>query len=577
MDSWKLEDLYKNDKELEKNVKIIEKDAKKFEREYKGKLDKLKPKEFIKALKRYEEILNSISRAGTYAFLKFAKNSDNGGFYAKYSQRFTDLQEYLLFFELEFNKLSKEKQKDIVKISGIYKFYLKNLIKEKKHQLSQNEEKILLKKSLTSSRAFSRLFDEHYSRLKFDFDDKKLSEEEILSKLYSPDRETRKKAALSLSNKLEKNLHLTSYIYNMIKTDLKIECGIRRYSSVEEPRHLDNKITQKSVDALIDTTSKNFQLVSDYYEIKREIFGYEKLYDYDRYAPYESKESEIPFEEAKDMVLKSFKNFDTRFYNIAKKAFDEGWCDIYPKDKKRGGAFSHPASVDTHPYVMLNYTKKRRDIFTVAHELGHAIHQYLSRNVGYIGSDTPLTTSETASVFAEMLLFDDIKKITPKDELLALYGGKLEDIFATLFRQVIFTTFERKVHSKSEELSIDEFNEFWMEENKKMFGDSVELSDGYKQWWSYIPHFIHTPFYCYAYSYGQLLVMALYGLYKKEGKSFKEKYIKFLSSGGSKSPKKLIKTFGFDIDSVEFWQIGINEVKRMLNEFKELRSQNASS
>ena len=576
MNEWKLEDLYKNDKELDKSVKKIEKKAKNFQKKYKDTLRSLSSKEFITALKEYETILNSISRAATYSFLKFAKDSDNGGFYAKYSQKFSDIQEYLLFFELEFNTLDNSKQKEILKVSGIYKFYLQNLIKEKKHQLSQGEEKILLKKSLTSSRAFSRLFDEHFSRMKFDFEDKKLSEEEILSKLYSPDREIRKKAAASLSKELKNNLHLTSYIYNMIKTDLKIECEIRKYKSVEEPRHIDNKITKKSVDALINTTSKNFHLVSEYYNIKKEILELDTLYDYDRYAPYQNKEKEIPFSKAKEMVLKSFKNFSPRFYDIATKAFDEGWCDVYPKDKKRGGAFSHPASIDTHPYVMLNYTKKRRDIFTVAHELGHAIHQYLSRDVGYLGSDTPLTTSETASVFAEMLLFDDMKKVTPKDELLALYGSKLEDIFATLFRQIIFTTFERRVHSKKDELSRDEFNEFWMEENSKMFQDSVNLTEEYKYWWSYIPHFIHTPFYCYAYSYGQLLVMALYGLYKKEGESFKKKYIRFLSSGGSKSPKALIKSFGFDIDDETFWQIGIDEVANLLKEFKELRKRNVA-
>ncbi len=571
MNEWRLKDLYKSDKELERDIKKIKKEAKNFQKNYKGKLEQLTPKEFIEALKEYENILNQISRAATYTFLKFAKNSDNGSFYANYSQKFSNIQEFLLFFELEFNTLDSLKQKEILKCSGIYKYYLQNLIREKKHQLSPNEEKILLKKSLTSSKAFSRLFDEHFSRMKFDFDGKKISEEEILSKLYLPDRDTRKKAANSLSKKLRNNLHLTSYIYNMIKTDLKIECELRRYRSVEEPRHIDNKITQKSVDALINTTSKNFHLVSQYYNIKREILGYDTLYDYDRYAPYVTNEDKIPFNEAKEMVLESFKNFSPKFYNIAKKAFKDGWCDIFPKDKKRGGAFSHPASVDTHPYIMLNYTNKRRDIFTIAHELGHAIHQYLSRDVGYLGSDTPLTTSETASVFAEMLLFDDMKKFTPKEELLALYGGKLEDIFATLFRQIIFTTFERKVHSKMDELSSDEFNEFWMEENSKMFQDSIQLTDGYKYWWSYIPHFIHTPFYCYAYSYGQLLVMALYGLYKKEGENFKKRYIKFLSSGGSKSPKALIKKFGFDIEDENFWQIGIDEVANLLKEFKELR------
>ncbi len=571
MNNWKLDDLFKNDKELEKNVRKIKTEAKRFEKEYKGKLNKIRIKGFFKILTRYENILNSIGRAGTYTFLKFADNSDNGGFYAKYSSKFNVIEENLLFFELEFNKLKKVKQQNIIKTAGIYKHYLKSLQKEKKHQLSAKEEKILLKKSLTSSRAFSRLFDEHFSRLKFEFENKRLSEEEILSKLYSSDRNIRKNAARSLSKELKNNVHLTSYIYNMVKTDLKIECDIRRYKSVEEPRHIDNQISQKSVDALINTTCKNFHLSQEYYEIKKDILGYETLYDYDRYAPYENEDENIPFEEAKELVLLAFKNFDKNFYKIAKKALNEGWCDIFPKDKKRGGAFSHPASTDTHPFVMLNYTSKRRDIFTIAHELGHAIHQYFSREVGYIGSNTPLTTSETASVFAEMLLFDYIKKITPKNELLALYGGKLEDIFATLFRQIIFTLFERKVHSNKDEVTIDKLNNYWIQENRKMFGDSVILSKEYKLWWSYIPHFIHTPFYCYSYSYGQLLVMALYGLYKKKTPNFINIYKKFLSSGGSKSPKKLIGMFGFDIEDEEFWQIGIDEVKKLLEEFKEIK------
>ncbi len=576
MTEWNLNDLFKSDEDLEKFVNKVEKEAKKFQKKYKGHIKKIGTKEFLKALKSYEKILNSISRAATYAFLKFAQNSDNGNFYALYSQKFSRIEEDLLFFELEFNQIRSKKQNDIIKHSGKYKFFLQSLKKEKRHQLSQKEEKILLKKSLTSSRAFSRLFDEHFSRMKFRLKGKEMSEEEVLSKLYSNDRKVRKSAANSLTKELKKSAHLTSYIFNMVKTDLKIECDIRRYKSVEEPRHISNKISQKSVDALIKTTGKNFDISKEYYEIKREILGYKKLYDYDRYAPYEQDEEKIEYEDAKKMVLDAFKSFDKKFYDIAKKALEEGWCDVYPKDKKRGGAFSHPASTDTHPYVMLNYTKQRRDIFTIAHELGHAIHQYLSRKVGYLGSDTPLTTSETASVFAEMLLFDHIKKITPKEKLLPIYGGKLEDIFATLFRQIIFTTFERKVHSHEGELTVEKFSEYWMQENRKMFPKSMKFSKGYEIWWSYIPHFIHTPFYCYAYSYGQLLVMAIYGLYKKGTPNFKKSYIKFLSSGGSKSPKELIEMFGFDIEDESFWDIGIEEVKRVFEEFKVLRSQHAS-
>ncbi len=572
MNEWNLKDLFKNDQQLENSVKKTEIKAIKFEKKYKNKLSKIDVKQFLKALKEYEYISNNIGRAGTYAFLKFAKNSDNGSFYAKYSQKFTQISEHLLFFELEFNKLSRKKQNQIIKATKKYNYFLENLKKEKKHQLSQKEEKILLKKSQTSSKAFSRLFDEHFSRLKFSFKGNKISEEEILSKLYDKNRKVRASAAKSLTKQLNNNLHLTSYIYNMIKKDLKIECDIRHYKNVEEPRHIDNQITQKSVDALINTTSKNFHLSSEYYMLKKDILGYDKLYDYDRYAPYIQENDKIPFKKAKELVLNSFKAFDKEFYDIALQALENGWCDVFPKDKKRGGAFSHPASTDTHPYVMLNYTGQRRDIFTIAHELGHAIHQSLSKKVGYLGSDTPLTTSETASVFAEMLLFDYIKNITPKEELLALYGGKLEDIFATLFRQIIFTNFERRVHSKEDEVSIDDFNQYWIEENQKMFGESIELTNEYKVWWSYIPHFIHTPFYCYAYSYGQLLVMALYGLYKNKTKNFKKHYKKFLSSGGSKSPKELIGMFGFDIEDENFWQIGINEVSQMLNKFKEIKN-----
>ncbi|NPA74271.1 MAG: M3 family oligoendopeptidase [Epsilonproteobacteria bacterium] len=575
MTEWNLKDLFKSDEELEKFVDKVEKKSKRFQKRYKNKIKKISTKEFLKALEKYEDILNSITKAATYAFLKFAQNSDYGNFYAKYSQRFASIEESLIFFELEFNKIAPKKQKKIIKSTKKYRFYLQSLKKEKKHQLSKKEEKILLKKSLTSSRAFSRLFDEHFSRMKFKMDGKRFSEEEVLSKLYSNDRSVRKKAARSLSKELKKHTHLTSYIFNMVKTDLKIECDIRRYKSVEEPRHIDNKITQKSVDALINTTTENFDISKEYYEIKKEILGYKRLYDYDRYAPYEQDSETIEFSEAKKIVLEAFKSFDERFYKIAKKAFDEGWCDVYPKDKKRGGAFSHPASTDTHPYVMLNYTGQRRDIFTIAHELGHAIHQYLSRDVGYLNSDTPLTTAETASVFAEMLLFDHIKQTTPPDKLLPIYGGKLEDIFATLFRQIIFTLFERRVHAKQNELKAEDFSEIWMEENQKMFPKDMRFSKGYEIWWSYIPHFIHTPFYCYAYSYGQLLVLAIYALYKQGSKDFKEKYIRFLSSGGSKSPKKLVKTFGFDIEDEEFWRLGINETKKLLEEFKKIRREYA--
>jgi len=567
--NWDLSALYVSEQELDKDVDKVKEKAKNFENLCKNRLKLLSSSEFLEALREFENISQILGKIMTYAFLKFSTDSNNGPFYAKYQNEYALISENLLFFELEFNRLTAAKQKEYVEANGHYKYYLQSLQEEKPYQLSAKEERVLLKKNITSGSAFSRLFDEHFSRMKFTYDGEKLSEEKILSLIHNPDREVRKKAAVSFSRGLKPNQPLLAYIFNMIKTDHKNECELRGYKSPEQFRHMDNKISQKSVDALINTAEDSFDLVQDYYTKKAELLGLDQLQDYDRYAPLEDVEEVYDFEKSKKIILKAFKKFSPCFADIAKKAFDEGWIDVLPKDGKRGGAFSHPATPDTHPYVLLNHTERRRDLFTLAHELGHAIHQYLSRQVGYFGSDTPLTTSETASVFAEMLVFDYIKEELSADEKISLYSGKIEDIFATLYRQINFTTFERRVHAHEGELNLDTFNKIWLEESEKMFGSSVKLTKNYEMWWSYIPHFIHSPFYCYSYSYGQLLVLALYGLYKS-GKSdnFVETYVSFLSAGGSKSPKELIDKFGFDIDDEEFWKIGIDEIRKLLVEFK---------
>jgi oligoendopeptidase F len=571
--NWDLGALYKNENDLDKDVQNVQEKAKSFESICKNRLKLLSATEFLEVLREYECISQTLGKFMTYAFLKFAADSSNGAFYAKYQDIYSQISEYLLFFELEFNRLAKAKQQEFIDATCKYKFYLISLQTQKPYQLSMKEERVLLKKDLTSSSAFSRLFDEHFSRLKFTFEGEKLSEEEILSKLHNPDREIRKKAALAFSKTLKEHQPLLGYIFNMVKTDLKIECDLRGYKSPESPRHMDNKISQKSVDTLVKSAEGSFELVEKYYEKKAKLLGLKTLYDYDRYAPLEEIEQEYSFEKSKEIVLKAFEKFSPKMADIAQKAFEEGWIDVYPKENKRGGAFSHPATPDSHPYVLLNHTDRRRDLFTLAHELGHAIHQYLSRDVGYLGTDTPLTTSETASVFAEMLVFDYIKEDLSEKEKVSLYAGKLEDIFATLYRQINFTTFERAVHAHEGELSLKEFNTLWLRESKKMFGNSIKLTKQYEMWWSYIPHFIHSPFYCYSYSYGQLLVLALYGLYKSgKDKKFVENYICFLSAGGSKSPKELIEKFNFNIESIDFWNIGISEVQKMLEEFLNLRA-----
>ncbi|WP_459886394.1 M3 family oligoendopeptidase [Caminibacter profundus] len=575
MMNWDLSALFSSINEAEEFLKQAIFKAKEFEKKYKNRLYTLTPQEFTEILKEYEDIWENIGRTLTFVYLEFATDSSKGHILAKFQELANLAEEHLIWFELEFIHLPLDKQQRFIDNSGIYKFYLIHLQEEAPFKLSEKEEKILMKKDLTSSSAFNRLFDESLSRIKFFFDGEYLSEEEILSKLYSPDRNTRKKAQISLTLGLKPHQELLAYIYNQIKKDWKIDyVDIRKYETPEAPRHLNNKVSKKSVDALINTVNENTQIVANYYEIKKELLGLDKLYDYDRYAPIKltDKTSEIPYDQAKEMVLNAFKNFSNTFYEVAKKAFEENWIDVYPKENKRSGAFSHSATPASHPYVLLNYTNQRRDVFTLAHELGHAIHQYLAREVGYLNQDTPLTTAETASIFAEMLLFEEMKKTLTKEELIETYAAKLEDIFATLFRQIVFTNFERRVHNL-DELKPEDFNKIWMEENQKMFGDSVYLTKNYEIWWSYIPHFIHSPFYCYAYSFAQLLVLSLYELYKSGFENFEEKYIKFLSQGGSIPPKKqFAELFNIDIENEDFWEKGMNTVRKMLNEFKEISS-----
>ncbi len=567
--NWNLKEFFNNENEFNEFIDKIKNEAIIFNKTYKDNLEKLDNSEFINALQTLEKINENISKALTYRYLAFAKDTTKGKELTSSELICNEISQNLLFFEIEFNNLEKTKKDKFINTSPKYRYHLELLSKEKVHQLSLLEEKVLLKTSPVGSSAFARLFDETMANLDFDFEDKKIKIETLLSYLSDEDRNKRKNAALSLSKTLDANSHLLTYIYNMIKTDLNIQKELRNYKFSESSMHLYNQIEKESVDNLIKVVEKRFDLSIDYYAKKREILGFEELYDYDRYAPINSDE-EITFEESKKIVLKTFNEFSPKFGEIAKKAFDENWIDVYPDKNKTSGAFSHSAVSSVHPFVMLNFTNKKRDLFILAHELGHAIHQYLAYKVGYFNSSTPLTTAETASVFCEMLVFDYIYQ--KSDDKISLLASKLEDIFATLYRQINFTTFERRVHSFEGELRKDELDKIWLEESAKMFGKSLKLNEYYKSWWSYIPHFIHTPFYCYSYSYAQLLVLALFGLYKsKKCKNFVEIYTEFLTLGGSKSPKEMVEMFNLDINSQEFWQIGLNEVEKLVKKFKELK------
>ena len=633
--NWNLGELFANEAEFGGAIDSAAAQARDFELKFKDRLRALSAEEFLGALEIYESISEQIGKIMSFAHLSFARDTSLGAQQAKTEQACNDISQSLLFFELEFNELDAAKQDEFIAGSGRFRYYLSLLKRRKAHQLSLPQESVLLKTSLVSGEAFSRLFDESMARMSFDFRGRKLGEEEILSLLHSSDRGVRKDAAASLSAVLEQNSHLLGYIYNMIKTDLKIRCELRGYDKAEAVMHEENQINIASVDALIAETERSFALVGKFYDKKREILGYDALYDYDRYAPLGGDESEFSFEQAKQIVLAAFEKFSPKFKQIALIAFERNWIDAMPAQNKQSGAFSHSGSRDTHPFVLLNFTRKRRDVFTLAHELGHAIHQYLSYGVGYFNSFTPLTTAETASIFCEMLVFDYMREnfshlngspnlksaaasdssqnlkhdasqeaqggeipneraaknsasqdstgscelaasdtdtpsqtASDKTALRAMLAAKIEDIFATLYRQIGFTTFERCVHASADELSVDRINELWMEESRKMFAGELILQDHYKSWWSYIPHFVHTPFYCYSYAYAQLLVLALYGLYKSGRlENFVQIYTEFLSSGGSDAPQKLVAKFGFDINKSEFWRIGIEQVAALVDEF----------
>ena len=621
--NWNLSELFANEAEFSGAIDSASAQARDFELKFKDKLHALGAEEFLSALELYEGISEQIGKIMSFAHLSFARDTSLGAQQAKTEQACNDISQSLLFFELEFNELDAAKQDELIAEGGRFRYYLSLLKQRKAHQLSLPQESVLLKTSPVSGEAFSRLFDESMARMSFDFRGRKLGEEEILSLLHSSDREVRKDAAASLSAVLEQNSHLLGYIYNMIKTDLKIRCELRGYDKAEAVMHEENQINIASVDALIAEAERSFDLVGKFYAKKREILGYDALYDYDRYAPLGGDESEFSFEQAKQIVLAAFEKFSPKFKQIALIAFERNWIDAMPAQNKQSGAFSHSGSRDTHPFVLLNFTRKRRDVFTLAHELGHAIHQYLSYGVGYFNSFTPLTTAETASVFCEMLVFDYMRKnfsnlndsqnfkrsasqeaqggeipnehavkraasqgsagsceyaardtdtpshtASDKAALRAMLAAKIEDIFATLYRQIGFTTFERRVHASADELSVGRIDELWMEESRKMFAGELILQDHYKSWWSYIPHFVHTPFYCYSYAYAQLLVLALYGLYKSGRlENFVQIYTEFLSSGGSDEPQKLVAKFGFDINKSEFWRIGIEQVAALVDEF----------
>ena len=586
---WNLNDLYGNikSKKILNDFSKLDKKALRFNNNFKNKINnKISPNRLYEAIVELEKIYEGLGKISSYASLNFAANTNNekiSQFYQSTSEKVSQIRKNLLFFFIDWNNIDSKNAKRLYKSTKLAKY--KNLLeserKYKPYLLNESEERILDQKSLTSSRAFNRLFDETLNNIVFNFDSngkvKKLSETQALSLLYDKNRKVRLNAAKALTNGLNSEKRLITFIFNQILSDCKIVNDLRGYKNPIDSRNLSNEINMETVQALITTCNKNNSLVHRYYRLKSKILKIKNFMDYDRYAPLSQTQKKYTFDEAKNIVLESFNNFSPEMFKVAKLFFDKKWIDYKIRDGKRSGAFSHSCVPSVHPYILMNFTGKIRDVTTLAHELGHGIHQYLSRKNGYFQQNTPLTTAETASVFAEMLVFNNLlSELKSPKQKLYLICSKLEDIFATVFRQIVMTNFELSIHERRKnggELSSDEFDKYWILANSKMFGKSINISEYYKNWWMYIPHFIHSPFYCYSYSFGELLVHGLFAKYNEEGKSFVKKYISLLSSGSTESPEKLVNKVGINLNDPKFWESSMYLMKDLLKQAEDLYKQ----
>ena len=589
---WNLAHLYPDPAEdvIDRDLDDSLRRAEAFAARYRGRIALLPAKELAEALDEYESLQEPVGRAGSYASLRFAADTSvpsHGALPQHVRERGTAVRNALVFFELEWVAVDDEQCGPLLADPALAgrRHLLDSMRRYRPHVLSEPEEQLLEETANTGERAWSRLFDEILAAARFELElageTKSLSEEEILSLLYDPDREKRRRAAASLTAGLREHARVLSFIFNTLVQNKATEDRLRRYDAPIDARNLGNEIDSGSVKALMEACERGHDMVHRYYRLKGRLLGIEQLEDYDRYAPIGAAPGVRTFDEARRVVLDAYGDFSPEMAAIARRFFDEGWIDAELRDGKRGGAFSASTVPSAHPYVLLNYTGNLRDVMTVAHELGHGVHQYLAREQGLFEQDTPLTTAETASVFGEMLVFRRLlaEESDPKVRL-ALLCGKIEDAFATVFRQVVMTRFEEKLHTarRSEgELPIDRISELWLEANAPMHGDAVRLTDDYAWWWLYIPHFIHSPFYCYAYAFGELLVLALIRRYDEEGTDFVPRYLDLLKAGGSDTPPALLDRVGLDITDPAFWSGGLELLREMVDEAERLAAELESS
>ncbi len=581
---WDLSVFYDSldDPQIEADIEKLKELVDDFQARWHGKVADMSAADFVSAYQALEAIYDSRGRLGAFAFLNFSVDTGSPVYQAavaRIEELESSLSQKLVFFDLEWNALDNDAADRILAdpVLADYRYYLEAERRYRPYNLSEAEEQIIIEKQVTGSGAWTRFFTQLTSAFRFDWLGDEVNMTFVLNKLRDADRDVREMAWRKLTDKLaEKSMELT-FIFNTLALDKANSDRRRGYASWISSRNLSNKAGDEVVEALVSTVTSNYGLVARHYELKRALLGYEELYDYDRYAPLNLKESEefYVWEQARDIVLDAFDNFSPRMKTVAQQFFDHNWIHAPVLPNKRGGAFAASTVASANPYVFLNYLGDTRDVTTLAHELGHGIHMYLSgKEKGLFALYTPLTTAEMASTFAEMLVFQDLMAAEDDQEVkLSMLTEKIEDTFATVFRQISMNRFEDKMHNARRgegELTAERFNELWLETQRDMFGDSVIITEEYGSWWSYVPHFLHAPGYVYAYSFGELLVLALYRIYQEEGDPFVPKYIDLLAAGDSDYPDRLLAQVGVDINDPGFWRKGIDMIEEWVAQAESL-------
>ena len=578
---WDLTDIYQapDSKELESDFQRAEALSKDFAKCYRGNLADISGDELGHAIRDFEIITEILCRAMSYAQLLYAANVSDGEcgrFYQTTQERITDISGVTLFFQLELNRLDSEVLERQLRSKGAahYVSWIRNVRVFRDFQLSDELEKLLHEKSVSGRSAWIRLFDETEASLRFLLDGKELGISEVLNQLSHSNAKRRKKAAKVLGQVLRENIKLFSLVTNTMAKDKATEDAWRSYPRPISERNLTNQVEDNVVDALISSVKSAYPDLSHrYYRLKAQWFGVDAIDYWDRNAPLPNDDDRnYSWDEARQIVLNAYGSFEHKMAEIAEQFFESNWIDARLRAGKSSGAFSHSTVPSVHPYILMNFQGKARDVMTLAHELGHGIHQVMSAPQGLLMSETPLTTAETASVFGEMLTFrfmlDSEDNPVRRRILLA---GKVEDMLNTVVRQIAFHTFETRVHDERSlgELSSERLCDIWMEVQRESLGDSVRFDDDYRSYWAYISHFIHAPFYVYAYAFGDCLVNSLYDVFRRGHSGFHQKYIDMLSSGGTRRHNELLAPFGLDASDPKFWDRGLSVISGFVDELEE--------